>query len=110
MELTITNRHCLLPDAVRAHTQRRMERLEKYEPRPTEAVVQFQEDGSEKSAEIRLSVRGGQHLLASATGTTFRSALDRCAQRLERQLKRHRERHTDHQAQPITKTTNGGEG
>lgn len=93
MDVTITARHCTVPDSIRDVTQRRIRRLERFRPRATSASVMFEENGARRLCEVRMMVAGGAPLVASAEGFSFRNALDEAMARLQRQLKRHRERH-----------------
>jgi ribosomal subunit interface protein len=92
MEVTINARHCSIPETLRERTVRMIHTLERYHVRSTSAVVSFQNDHGGRSVEARLAVAGGPPLVARASGPTFRTALDRAVDRLERQLKRSRER------------------
>lgn len=92
MEVTITARHCSIPDSVRERATRHARGLDRFGARATSAIVNFDADHGAKAVEARIAVAGGPPLLARADGPTFRSALDRAFDRLERQLKRHRER------------------
>jgi ribosomal subunit interface protein len=92
MEVTITARHCSVPDSVREHTSRLFRRLERYDARAISAVVNFAADHGTKNVEARLALPGGPPILAHADGPTFRGALERAIDRLEYQLKRRRQR------------------
>ena len=92
MEVTITARHCSIPDPVRERTSRLIARLERYEVRATSAIVNFEADHGARGVEARIAVAGGPPLVAHAEGPTFRSALDGAFDRIERQLKRRRQR------------------
>lgn len=92
MDVTITTRHCTIPDALRDRTTRRVAELERFHPRAASATVLFSEEHGRKQCEARIKVARGAPLVASATGGSFRGALDAALDRLERQLKRHRER------------------
>lgn len=92
MEVTITARHCSIPESVRERATRLAQGLDRFGARATSAIVNFDADHGARSVEARIAVAGGPPLLARADGPTFRSALDRAFDRLERQLKRHRQR------------------
>lgn len=92
MDVTITARRCTVPAPVRDHAQRRMRQLERFHPRPTSASVIFERDGVQPTCEARMMIGGGAPLVASAHGSSFRSALEGALDRLERQLKRQRKR------------------
>ncbi len=101
MDVRITTRHCSISDTLRRRTTERLEALQRYEPTLTDADVRFASDHGSPVAEIRLILR--RHTLqASAGGETFQTALDAAVQRAERQLRRRRERVTDHKAATVT--------
>ena len=97
MDVRLTARHCSIPDTLRRRTNERLEALKRYEPRLSGADVRFELDHGTPLAEVRVKIRG-QALQASAGGDTFQVALDGAIQRAERQLRRRRDRITDHKA------------
>lgn len=92
MEVTITTRHCTIPDSLRDQSERLIRRFQRLHTRAMSAVVCFEGEGFEKSVEARLHLGGGPPVVAHASGPTFRAALDRAFDRLERQVKRRRKR------------------
>jgi ribosomal subunit interface protein len=92
MDVTITARHCTIPDSLRDQTERLLRRFQRIHTRATSAVACFDTEAFEKSVEIRLNVGGGPPLIAHASGPTFRAALERTVDRLDRQVKRRRDR------------------
>jgi putative sigma-54 modulation protein len=100
MDVRITARHCTITDSTRDLARRRVERVTRFQPRATAAEVLFSEESAFKHAELRMTVPGGAQLHAHGEAATFRSALDRAAERLERQLRRRRGRSLDRRASP----------
>jgi ribosomal subunit interface protein len=92
MEVTITTRHCTIPDSLRDQTERLLRRFQRLHSRATSAIVRFETESFEKNVEVRLNVGGGPPIIAHASGPTFRSALERAFDRLDRQVKRRRDR------------------
>jgi ribosomal subunit interface protein len=92
MDVTITARHCTIPESLRDQTERLMRGMQRLHTRATSAAVSFESDGFEKHVEARLHLGGGPPLVAHASGPTFRAALDRASTRLDRQVKRRRKR------------------
>ncbi len=92
MDVTITTRHCTIPDVLQDRTRRRFGRLVRFHPRATSASVVFEEDRGRKRCEAKLHIDGGPPLFASADEGSFRAALDTTQSRLERQLPRQRAR------------------
>ena len=86
MRTIITARHGDVPDELRERAEALVERLSKLAHRPTSARVTFDLDHQAASAEVRLfAARGAVHI-AAADGPDHRSALDRVASKLRRQL------------------------
>ena len=92
MDVTITTRHCNIPDSLRDQSERLIRRFQRLHTRATSAVLCFEGEGFEKSVAARLHLGGGPPVVAHASGPTFRAALDRAFDRLERQVKRRRKR------------------
>jgi len=88
VRITITARHCEVPDHLRARVRELVSRLEKIAPRLDAARVTFSEDHGE--AEVELQIRGarGQAHVARGAGTDHRTALDRAVERMRRQARR----------------------
>jgi ribosomal subunit interface protein len=98
MQVNITARHCNVPQGVRVAAEQRLQRLERYEPRVDNAIVEFDSDAGNKQVETRVFVKGSHSIIAHGTGDTFRTALDKALDRLTRQLRRRRERVRNHKS------------
>jgi ribosomal subunit interface protein len=86
METMITTRHGEIADALRLRAERVVERLARLANRPTAAHVTFDMEHQRATAEVRLlAARGAVHV-ASAEAADHRTALDRAAAKLRRQL------------------------
>ena len=92
MEITINARHCTVPDSLRNQAAQRIDRLQRLHRRLTGGTIMFDVEREVRRAEARLAVAGGPPLIARAEGATLRAAMDGALDRLERQLKRRRER------------------
>jgi ribosomal subunit interface protein len=92
MEITITARHCTVPESIREQTSRLIQRMDRFEPRTVSAAVLFEVENTDRIVEARVKVAKGPPLVARASGPTFRPALRRRVLLLARQLKRHRMR------------------
>ena len=100
MDVRITTRHCSISDTLRRRTVERLEALQRYEPTLAAADVRFASDHGSPAAEVRLILR--RHALqASSGGETLQIALDAAVQRAERQLRRRRDRVTEHKAATV---------
>lgn len=105
MQVNFTARHCNVPEKVRLDAEERLQRLQRYEPRVDNAVVEFDKDHGDKRVETRIFVAGSHSIIAHGSGDTFRSALDQSIDRLTRQLKRRRERVREHKSVRLSEVT-----
>jgi ribosome-associated translation inhibitor RaiA len=88
MPITITARHCELPDLLRERAHEIATRLELRVGRPSDVTVLFDIDAGVSTAELRLIAPGEEPVLAAGRGEDHRSALDQAEARLRRQLEK----------------------
>jgi len=86
MRVTITARHTDVSDDLRRRARELVERLARVAPRPEDAQVIFGDDHDVAVVELRLHVARGDVLVGRAEASDHRSALDRAAARVRRQL------------------------
>ncbi len=86
MRVTITARHADVSDDLRHRARALVDRLVRVAPRPEDAQVIFSDDHGTAVVEMRLHVARGDLLVGRAEGADHRSALDRAAARVRRQL------------------------
>ena len=86
MRITITARHCDIPDALRARARERLERLARFAPRPHDGSVVFVADNGRPTVEVRLHTVRGAVLVGTARGADHRTALDQAVAKVRRQL------------------------
>lgn len=86
MRITITARHREIPDELRARARAQLERLGKVAARPHDGRVIFADDHGEAAVEIRIHTARGKVYVGKALADDHRTALDRAAQRVRRQL------------------------
>lgn len=96
MDITVTARHCAVPESIRARAEERVRRLTRYETRLLRAEVIFDTDHGVMHVEARLFVARGATIVAEGSDHTFRAALDQVLRRVGRRLKRQRERRREH--------------
>ena len=92
MQSQITARHFDASPALRQYASDRLQKLERYYSGITDAHIILSDTGtaaSGKAAEISLSVYR-QYLSAQDTGTTHEEAIDRCVERLRRQVMKYK--------------------
>lgn len=86
MRITITARHREIPDELRARARELLDRLGRVAARPHDARVIFDDDAGEAAVEVRLHTARGKVYVGKALADDHRTALDRAAQRVRRQL------------------------
>ena len=86
MRITITARHCEIADELRARARTVLDRLARIAPRPQDGRIVFIADNGRPTTEVRLHVAGGAVLVGTARGADHRTALDRAAAKVRRQL------------------------
>ena len=86
MQVTITSRHDEVPEALRARAEAVVARIAKRAHRPTRAQVEFDLEHQRATAELRLHAARNAVYVASADAGDHRTALDRAAAKLRRQL------------------------
>jgi ribosomal subunit interface protein len=86
MRITITARHCEVPQELRARARRLIERLARVAPRPHDARVVFDADHGRPSVEVRLHAARGVLHVGTARGADQSSALNLAAAKVRRQL------------------------
>jgi ribosomal subunit interface protein len=95
MDIRINARHLRISDSLRTQAEYRLERLARLDRRLTAVTLTFDSENAVKRAEARVAVAGGPPIIGHGEGATPRNALDAAVDRLERQLKRRRQRMLD---------------
>jgi ribosome-associated translation inhibitor RaiA len=93
MRITVTARHCDIPDELRARARALVERLIKVAGRPQDAQIIFGTDHGSATAEVRLHTTRRTVYVGTAVGADHRSALDVAAAKVRRQLDKAVARH-----------------
>lgn len=88
METTVTARHCDIPEALREQAMTVLERIAKAAHRPQRGQAVFDLDHQTKTVELKLKLPRGVTRIATAEAGDFRTALDRAADKLRRQLEK----------------------
>ncbi|HEX4575190.1 MAG TPA: HPF/RaiA family ribosome-associated protein [Gemmatimonadales bacterium] len=86
MRITITARHTAVPDELRRRARALLERLTKLASRSPDAQVIFVEDHGRPAVEVRLHAGRGTLHVGTADAADLRTALDRAAAKVRRQL------------------------
>jgi ribosomal subunit interface protein len=86
MDIIITARHGEVPEALRLRAEQVVARLARLAHRPTAANVTFDAEHQRAQAELRLTAARGVVFVATGEAADHRTALDRVASKLRRQL------------------------
>jgi putative sigma-54 modulation protein len=94
MQLNITFRHLEPTEALKSHVRGRVEHVQRFIDRPTEAHAVLHVENLAHHAEI--TVKAGRFLLrGTARSPDMYASIDAAADKIERQLKKHKGRLTD---------------
>jgi putative sigma-54 modulation protein len=94
MNIEFVGRHVSLDDRIRAHTERKLERVMKFLAEPVEVHVTLDTEKHRQIAEIRLSHRHGSVRAREENADVF-DAIDLAVDHLERQARRSRKKSVD---------------
>ncbi len=96
MQVNITFRHLDPTDALKTHVKDRLQHVQRYIDRPTEAHAVLHVENLDHHAEI--TVKAGRFLLrGTGRSQDMYASIDAAADRIEKQLKKHKEKiHTSH--------------
>jgi putative sigma-54 modulation protein len=95
MQVNITFRHLESTEALKAHARDKVEHIQRYIDRPSEAHVVLDLENLEHKADINL--KAGPFLLRGrAKSGDMYASIDAAAEKIERQLKKHKEKLQNH--------------
>lgn len=103
MQVTVTGRHFEVTDAIRTHVDHKLERLERHFDKVHDLQIILSVAKLDQHAEGTLHVNGS-NLHAEATHSDMYSAIDALVDKLDRQIRKHKEKVTDHhrsEAKPV---------
>jgi putative sigma-54 modulation protein len=95
MQLNLSGHHVELTQALSDYVHSKVQRLERYFDHVTTAHVVLRLEKQAHRAEATVHVTGGQ-LFADAEAADMYAAIDALADKLDRQIKRHKEKLSDH--------------
>lgn len=102
MQSTITGRHLEITPALQDYVQTKLSRLERHHEPPTSAQMILTVEKLDHKAEGILQI-SGETVYAEAVEGDMYAAIDALADKLDRQLRRHKERRTKHHATPTSR-------
>ena len=101
MRIRVTCRNCELEPGLKEHIEERVERLSRYFDRVDEAHVVLQTEGHRSIADV--TVHASRAVISSEqTAEDLRSAVDRSVEKVERQIRRYKERIRSHKGVEAT--------
>jgi putative sigma-54 modulation protein len=95
MQIDITGHHVDLTPALRSYVQNKFERLERHFDHVTGFHVVLTVEKLEHKAEATIKVNGGT-LFADSIESDMYAAIDCLTDKLDRQIKKHKEKLTNH--------------
>lgn len=95
MKVDVTGHHVDVSPALRDYVTSKLDRVERHFDQVTRAHVVLTVEKMTQKAEATLHVSGGT-VHAIATGQDLYAAIDGLADKLDRQVKRHKEKLTNH--------------
>ena len=95
MQIILTGHHVEITNPLRDYVNSKMERLERHFDNVTDMHVVLSVEKLRHKAEATMRIRGN-NLFADATEGDMYAAIDALADKLDRQIKRHKEKLTDH--------------
>jgi putative sigma-54 modulation protein len=95
MQIDLTGHHIELTDPLRNYVSEKFERLERHFDHVTDVHVILSVEKLRHKAEATMHISGGK-LFADSTEADMYAAIDGLADKLDRQIKKHKEKITDH--------------
>jgi putative sigma-54 modulation protein len=95
MQLNLTGHHVEITPALRDYVSSKLERLERHFDHVTNVHVVLSVEKLRHKAEATFSITGN-NLFANAEEEDMYAAIDALADKLDRQIKKHKEKLTDH--------------
>ncbi|HEX4023796.1 MAG TPA: ribosome-associated translation inhibitor RaiA [Steroidobacteraceae bacterium] len=103
MQLSITGHHIEITAALRGYIERRLVRIVRHFEQVIDSHFVLTVDKLQHKAEATLHV-SGESIHAVATDGDMYAAIDVLADRLERRVRKHKEKVTDHHAEQAQKS------
>jgi putative sigma-54 modulation protein len=102
MQLNLTGHHVEITPSLRDYVSRKLERLERHFDHVTDIHCVLTVEKLRHRAEATVNIAGGR-LFADATEEDMYAAIDGLVDKLDRQIRRHKEKITDHHAREADK-------
>ena len=95
MQLTVSGHHIELTEAMQSYVDNKMERLERHFDQVTKVDVILSVEKNRQKAEANIHILGND-VFATAEDENMYAAIDALVDKLDRQIKKHKEKKTDH--------------
>ena len=95
MKINLTGHHVELTDPLREYVNNKMDRLERHFDHVTDTHVILSVEKLRHKAEATMHISGGK-IFADAEQENMYAAIDSLVDKLDRQVKKHKEKITDH--------------
>lgn len=95
MQINLSGHHVEITTALREYVNSKMERLERHFDQVTDIHVVLDVEKLRHKAEATMHISGGD-IFADAVEENMYAAIDALVDKLDRQLKKHKEKTTDH--------------
>ena len=95
MQITVSGHHVEITEAMQNYVESKMERLERHFDQVTTANVILSVEKMRQKAEATIHITGND-VFANAEDENMYAAIDALVDKLDRQLKKHKEKLTDH--------------
>ena len=95
MKIDVTGQNIEITAAIRQYAAEKLERIERHLDQALDAHMVLRVEKERHHAEAKIPVNGGA-LFADATSADMYAAIDALADKLDRMVKKHKEKLTDH--------------
>lgn len=96
MQLNLSGHHIDITPALRSYVETKIEKLERHFDHVTNVHVVLSVEKLRQKAEATLHASGGANLFANAEDEDMYAAIDALTDKLDKQIKRHKEKMKDH--------------
>jgi putative sigma-54 modulation protein len=101
MIITMTGKHVEITDAIRAHVEEKAEKLPRYYDSISQIEIVIEgNEGGRQSVEVIVHAEHNDFLIAKETGMDTYACIDLAIHKMERQLRKAKEKQRGHKAAP----------
>jgi putative sigma-54 modulation protein len=106
MQLSVTGHHVEVTDSLRQYVEKKLERITRHFDQVLDVHCVLTVEKLEQKAEATVHVRGNS-IHAACTDANMYAAIDSLADKLDRSVKKHKEKRSDHHAAEGQKASRG---